>query len=67
MKIKNDTATIDFKSGTHNIGQLLEAVLFDHLAAQRQIDDLEVNYLEVNEDATHSCGFYQQPQTITAQ
>ena len=67
MKIKNDTATIDLKSGTDNIGQLLEAVLFDYMAGQRRIDDLKVNYLEVNEHATHSCNFYQHSQTIIAQ
>ena len=61
MKIKNDPAWIDLKSGTDNIGQLLEAVLFDHLAAQKGIDDLKVNYLEVDEHATHSFGFYQHP------
>ena len=58
MKIKNDPAWTDLKSGTDNIEQLLEAVLFDHLGAQRRIDDLKVNYLEVNEHATHLCGFY---------
>ena len=34
---------------------------FDHLAAQKGIDDLKVNYSEVDEHATHSCGFYQHP------